>query len=85
MSNLTLSNLDPDLEKRLQIMASHHGRSIEEEAKAILEEMLTVQDQVDNLADLARYWFGKDGVELEAHPSVFPETEVESDCDYSRH
>lgn len=85
MSNLTLSNLDPDLEKRLQIMASHHGRSIEEEAKVILEEMLTARDQVDNLADLARYWFGNDGVELETHPLVFPQTEAELDCDYSRH
>jgi plasmid stability protein len=85
MSNLTLNNLHPDLEKRLQIMASHHGRSIEEEAKAILEEILTAGDQVDNLADLARYWFGNDGVELEAPPSVFSQTEAELDCDYSRH
>lgn len=85
MSNLTLSNLDPDLEKRLQIIASHHGRSIEEEAKVILEEMLTAKDQVDNLADLARYWFGNDGVELETHPPRFPQTEAELDCDYSRH
>ncbi|PNW35327.1 UNVERIFIED_CONTAM: hypothetical protein BEN50_17725 [Euhalothece sp. KZN 001] len=74
MSNLTLSNLDPDLEKRLMIIASHHGRSIEEEAKVILEEMLTAKDQVDNLADLARYWFGNDGVELETHPPIFPQT-----------
>ena len=75
MSNLTLSNLNPDLEQRLQNIASYHGRSIEEQAKVILEEILSSSDNADNLADLASYWFGNDGVELEAHPSVFSKTE----------
>ena len=85
MSNLTLNNLDPEVEKRLEIIASYYGRSIEEQAKVILEEILNSGNNADNLADLASYWFGNDGVELEAHPSVFSQTEAKIDCDYSRH
>ena len=40
MASLTIRNLDPALKERLRVRAAHQGRSMEAEARAILETAL---------------------------------------------
>ncbi|GAB1409255.1 plasmid stabilization protein [Desulfovibrionales bacterium] len=41
MATLTIRNLDDDLKTSLRVQAAYHGRSMEEEVRAILRETLT--------------------------------------------
>lgn len=59
-------NLDEDVKRRLRIRAARHGRSMEAEVRAILEE--TVREQ-DNFAEaLMEAFGGLGGVDLEIPP-----------------
>jgi antitoxin FitA len=40
MASITIRNLDDDLKKRLRVRAAEHGRSMEEEARQILNDGL---------------------------------------------
>jgi plasmid stability protein len=40
MASITIRNLNDDLKKRLRIRAAEHGRSMEEEARDILRDVL---------------------------------------------
>ena len=40
MASITIRNLDDDLKRRLRIQAAEHGRSMEEEARDILRQVL---------------------------------------------
>jgi antitoxin FitA len=42
MASITIRNLDDDLKKRLRLRAAEHGRSMEEEARDILRDVLEV-------------------------------------------
>jgi plasmid stability protein len=67
MATLTIRQLDEKTKSRLRVQAAHHGRSMEEEARAILRSALTsARPQKRNLAESIRERlsaFG--GVELE--------------------
>jgi plasmid stability protein len=41
MASLTVRNLDDNLKSRLRLQAARHGRSMEEEVRVILAEVLT--------------------------------------------
>lgn len=41
MSTLTIRGLDDEISAGLRVQAAHHGRSVEAEVKAILQESLT--------------------------------------------
>jgi plasmid stability protein len=43
MATLTIRRLDPDTHARLRIEAARHGRSMEAEVRAILQEWLALQ------------------------------------------
>ena len=43
MASITIRNLDDDLKKRLRMRAAEHGRSMEEEARDILQSSLQSQ------------------------------------------
>ena len=45
MNNITISNLDNDIKYRLQKQAEKHGHSLEEEAREILRQALTKDDE----------------------------------------
>jgi plasmid stability protein len=53
MSNLTLRNLDNDLEARLRLRAARHGQSMEEEARSILQASL--ENRVDDDSGASLY------------------------------
>jgi len=40
VASITIRNLDDDLKKRLRLRAAEHGRSMEEEAREILQSRL---------------------------------------------
>ena len=40
MANITIRNLDDDLEKRLRARAAEHHRSMEEEVRIILRDIV---------------------------------------------
>jgi plasmid stability protein len=40
MASITIRNLDDDIKRRLRIRAAEHGRSMEEEARDILRQVV---------------------------------------------
>jgi plasmid stability protein len=70
MASITIRNLDDALKTRLRVRAAERGRSMEEEARRILRDVLD-EEKPRSLADLALAMFGaKHGVALEPHPPV---------------
>lgn len=70
MGNIVIRNVSDDLKARLRERAAAHGRSMEAEACAILEQELTDPAEPANLADLARSLFGPYGIDLDEIPDV---------------
>lgn len=74
MASLTIRNLDSAIKERLRVRAAEHGRSMEAEARVILQSALHpfATPRETNLAEAIRRRFaafgGVDG--LEPHPSV---------------
>ncbi len=52
MTQLVLDNIDPQILKNLKMRAAKHNRSLEDESKAILQEVLTTElaTKVDKIA-----------------------------------
>jgi plasmid stability protein len=70
MASLTIRRLEDSTKERLRIRASHHGRSMEAEAREILTLALNEKPAPEqNLAELLRKHFEPfGGVELERLP-----------------
>jgi plasmid stability protein len=67
MANITIRGLDPQLKARLRVRAAQHGRSMEEEVRAILRAAVAEREVVQRgLASSIHRRFEKLGVELEA-------------------
>lgn len=49
MASITIRNLDDCLKRRLRIRAAEHGRSMEEEARAIIRQAVGQPDAPKNL------------------------------------
>ncbi len=70
MASITIRNLDGGVKARLRIRAAEHGRSMEDEARRILRDVLD-RERPQTLADLALEIFGPEhGIDLDAHPPV---------------
>ena len=66
MSTLTIRKLDPEVEERLRVRAAQRGRSMEEEVRRILFEVLTTPVEPANAYDsIRRHFAGIGGVDLE--------------------
>jgi len=70
MANLTIRRLDDSLKTRLRVRAAQHGRSMEEEARTILNEALPeTPRQTEGLGTAIRRRFAPfGGMELELPP-----------------
>ena len=55
MASITIRNLDDDLKRRLRIRAAEHGRSMEEEAREILRQVVAETPPPRNLAAAIRH------------------------------
>lgn len=54
MASITIRNLDDDVKRRLRIRAAGHGRSMEEEVREILREVVGQERRSQNLAAAIR-------------------------------
>ncbi len=72
MTTLTIRNVDTSVKERLRVRAAQHGRSMEAELRAILNEALASAGRPEpNLAEAIRRRVAPlDGVELAPHPPV---------------
>ncbi len=69
MASITISNFDDRIRERLEIQAAIHGRTIEEEAREILQTLLTdTTKQPSNLASLIKKRFAAYNFELPEIP-----------------
>jgi plasmid stability protein len=50
MASITIRNLDDDVKRRLRVRAAEHGRSMEEEARDILRQVVGQPSTPRNLA-----------------------------------
>lgn len=66
MASITIRNLDDRLKTRLRIRAAEHGRSMEEEVRQILRQVIGLPAENGNLGELIHRRFAAiGGVELE--------------------
>ena len=66
MASITIRNLDERLKTRLRIRAVEHGRSMEEEVRQILRQVIGLPAEYRNLGELIHRRFAAiGGVELE--------------------
>lgn len=49
MASITIRNLDDDVKRRLRVRAAEHGRSMEEEARDILRQVVSQPSVPRNL------------------------------------
>jgi antitoxin FitA len=71
MASITIRNLDPNLKQRLRVRAARHGRSMEAEARRILQTALTASERppVQNLYERIRARFDPlGGIDLDLPP-----------------
>ena len=69
MASITIRNLDDDLKRRLRVRAAEHGRSMEEEARAILRTVIDEAAPPRDLGQAIHQRFQElGGVELELPP-----------------
>lgn len=69
MTTLTIRKLDPLMEERLRVRATLHKRSMEDEARLILNQALATPAEPANAYDSIRRHFADiGGVELELPP-----------------
>lgn len=73
MANLTIRKIDPAVKERLRVRAAQHGRSMEEEARRILNDTCSPVEAPKSLGELALELFGPEGgVELDLPPRDRP-------------
>ncbi len=66
MASITIRHLDDGIKRRLRIRAAEHGRSMEEEAREILRQVVGDATPSSNLAAAIRSRFANlGGVELD--------------------
>jgi plasmid stability protein len=66
MASITIRNLDDRLKTRLRIRAAEHGRSMEEEVRQILRQVIGVPAENRNLGEVIHRRFAAiGGVELD--------------------
>lgn len=73
MVNITIRDLTPEEKRRLRDRAEINGRSTNDEARAILCDVLAYDPRSENLAELIRAHFAPiGGVELKLPPRYGP-------------
>lgn len=61
MGSITIRNLDDDVKRRLRVRAAEHGRSMEEEAREILRQVVTRPTPLRDLGQSIRARFAEVG------------------------
>ena len=61
MASITIRNLDDDIKRRLRVRAAEHGRSMEEEARDILRQVVGQPSAPPNLGQAIHARFAAAG------------------------
>ena len=61
MPDILVRNIDPEKLKRLKARAKQNGRSLQSEAKMVLEDAAAAQRSIDEVLEAARQWRKKVG------------------------
>jgi plasmid stability protein len=61
MGSITIRNLDDDVKRRLRVRAAEHGRSMEEEAREILRQVVTRPTSLHDLGQSIHARFAEVG------------------------
>ena len=80
MASITIRNLDDDVKRRLRVRAAEHGRSMEEEAREILREVVGIPTSPKNLGQAIHDRFAAiGGIDLTVPPrsAMRPATDFE--------
>lgn len=80
MASITIRNLDDDVKRRLRVRAAEHGRSMEEEAREILREVVGIPTPPKNLGQAIHDRFAAiGGIDLIVPPrsAMRPATDFE--------
>jgi len=72
LASLTIRNLEKDTKERLRVRAAQNGRSMEEEARAILRATVAGATAADLWTRSRALFAGAKGVDL-THPSRAPD------------
>jgi antitoxin FitA len=73
MAAVSIRNLDEDIKRRLRVRAAQHGRSMEAEIRAILEEAVREPEHSGGLFTVLLDRFGAiGGVDLDLPPRSTP-------------
>jgi plasmid stability protein len=62
MAQLLVRNLDDDVKARLRVLAAEHGRSMEEEVRAILRQAVVEEENRTGLGTRIAALFAKSGL-----------------------
>lgn len=69
MASITIRNLDDDVKRRLRVRAAEHGRSMEEEAREILRQVVAGPGAPKNLGrEIHERFAAAGGVDLAVPP-----------------
>ncbi len=69
MTSITIRNLYDEMKTCLRVRAVGNGRSMEEEARVILCDVVGREPETSDIASIIRSYFGrKNGVDLELPP-----------------
>lgn len=69
MASITIRNLDDEVKRRLRVRAAEHGRSMEEEAREILRQVVALPSAPKNLGQTIHNRFAAiGGIDLELPP-----------------
>ncbi len=69
MASITIRNLDDGVKRRLRIRAAEHGRSMEEEVREILRQVVGKTEPPGNLGEaIHRRFAALGGVDLDLPP-----------------
>ena len=69
MASITIRNLDDDVKTRLRVRAAENGRSMEEEVRRILRDVVVDRPSARNLTSIIGSHFGPaNGVDIELPP-----------------
>ena len=72
MATLTIRQLDDDLKTALRVQAARHGRSMEEEVRAILRQALTQPQSATGLGQRLVGRFAPVAAEIDIPPRALP-------------
>lgn len=82
MATLTIRNLNEETKTRLRLLAAHHGHSMEEEVRRILDRAVTQVEQTGLGSSIQQLFAEIGGVELalptRSTPRAFPLSEADA-------